>query len=142
MANNRKENERLILRYFFEKLPNPPKGRLVEDESPDFILQISRKYNIGIELTQIYKPSGKIIKKLPDLIPEINKAINNKLEKLPLYRRKSLNEYWLVITIENLNLPFDSNLQEKIDNSFSETKFHHIWLFDLFRGQLTEINPT
>ena len=51
-----KEEEGIILRSFINHYPDFPKGKVIESESPDFIIQDGPKTKIGIELVQLLTP--------------------------------------------------------------------------------------
>ena len=52
-TQNKKIEERIILRYFSSVYPEFPKGRIVETESPDFSVALSTRSATGIELTRL-----------------------------------------------------------------------------------------
>ena len=84
---NKKNKEKLIIDQFRQDFPEFPKGRLVASESPDFILRISPKHAIGIELVRVTvhnKPGISVFHKIDNIIL-------SKEDKLPLYRKKRLN---------------------------------------------------
>ena len=53
MRSEKKQLEYLLIHYFRECFNELPKGKLVASESPDFILKIKKKFNLGIELTRL-----------------------------------------------------------------------------------------
>lgn len=131
MSIDKDSEEWLVMRYFREKYTDFPRGKLVKSESPDFILKLSRKRSIGIELTRL----DYMIKDNPDHLPEpLIKLLEKKEAKLLLYRKNLLNEYWLIITIESADLNL---IIEK--TSMNKSAFEKVFLFDLFSGKIEEI---
>lgn len=60
MQPEKKQLEVLLMNYFRECNPDFPKGRLVPSESPDFILTLKSKNNLGIELTRLNPLNARI----------------------------------------------------------------------------------
>ena len=130
MDSVKKEKEWLVMQYFREKYAGFPKGKLSKSESPDFIIKHGRKKRIGVELTQLDfchkdgQENGS--KQLSDLL-------NRKEDKLRIYRKKWLNEYWLLITIENID-----SIDTGLNNIHLDSKFAKVFLFDLVSGQISK----
>lgn len=59
MQPEKKQLEVLLMNYFRECNPDFPKGRLVPSESPDFVLTLKSKNNLGIELTRLNPLNAK-----------------------------------------------------------------------------------
>lgn len=59
MRPEKKQLEHLIIHYFREYCKSFPKGKLVASESPDFILKINSRLNLGIELTRLNPLNAK-----------------------------------------------------------------------------------
>ena len=53
--------EHLLIHYFRECCNAFPKGKLIASESPDFILKINMKLNLGIELTRLNPFNAKTL---------------------------------------------------------------------------------
>ena len=53
MVPYKKQLEILLIRYFKECYPDFPRGRVIPSESPDFIITLKSKNNLGIELTRL-----------------------------------------------------------------------------------------
>lgn len=68
-----------LLEKFRELLADFPKGKVIKSESPDFIVSLNPKRNIGIELTWV---PGQLSMEL------IEETIARKEEKLRLYHKK------------------------------------------------------
>jgi hypothetical protein len=129
------EQEWIIMRYFKEKYPKLPKGKLIKSESPDFQLWISTKRFIGIELTQVHQ-----------LIPEnhspcflcyesakiqVEKSVLSKEEKIGLYRSAHPHQLWLIIFADYSE---PNAMQKVIKENLVEpfaTSFDRVFLFDL-----------
>lgn len=122
------EEEKLIMHYFRDFYTNFPKGKLVKSESPDFILKISTKKSIGIELTRLDEESITLFKK-------IEATLKNKSGKFKLYQRKRFNSIWLIIHADSLDRSKLNNLQNKLDTQNFETEFDNVYLFDLFENK-------
>ncbi len=137
MDDTRKQKERILVKYFLEKCEDAPTGKLVSGESPDFILRTSRKYAIGIELTEI-NVNGKA-EGWEDLRILLQEAVEKKENKLELYRKKRLDKYWLVITAENLDGLDIVKAAEYFKRLEWYSDFHRIYLFDLFDGKLVTL---
>ncbi len=77
----------------------------------------------------------------PDLTKEnIEFTINAKVEKLPIYKQKMLNQIWLLITTD-LNLsPVSFNLTNKIGNWNFFSGFQKVFLFELETRIVFELN--
>jgi hypothetical protein len=131
MSIDKDSEEWLVMRYFREKYTDFPRGKLVKSESPDFILKLSRKRSIGIEMTRL----DYIINNNPDLWPKyLISLIEKKEEKLRLYKKKLFAKYWLLMTVEDFNL---KDIHKHIrDYNFL---FDDVFLFDLFSGEITEL---
>ena len=131
MSIDKDSEEWLVMRYFREKYTDFPRGKLVKSESPDFILKLSRKRSIGIELTRL----DYMIKDNPNLWPEyLLSLIEKKEEKLCLYKKKQFAKYWLLMAVEDVHL---KDIHKYIrDYNFL---FDDVFLFDLFSGEITEL---
>jgi len=123
---NQKEEEKIIIQHFRKKWADFPKGRLIPSESPDFILKISPKKSIGIELTGLFS--------VDDLVVDVRSAINKKEEKLHLYQNMHLSELWLIIHADALD-EVRRNPGEKPGNMEISNNFSRVFLFDLFSGK-------
>ena len=147
MSFPKKEIETTTIRYFANKYKEFPKGKLIASESPDFIVRENAKKSIGIELTHLvdYKNGNSfynnvetsLIQKLNEDI--INHILEQKEEKIRLYRKQKLNRIWLIITADNLDLPQSSNINASIADWNLNTSFDKVFLFDLFRGEIFEL---
>lgn len=128
--------ERAILDRFRHGYKEFPKGKLIKSESPDFILKISPKKSIGIELTAMpalsYRSDADPI---DGFWGTIISCVRKKEEKLTVYRKRWANEYWLVVYADSTE--FRVKTISKWNMAFElETGFDRIFLLDLFEGKV------
>ena len=135
--NDKKHTESIIINLFREHFHDFPKGFLKPSESPDFILGISPRYKIGIELTSLHPYSSDT-----ELLSyeNITACIDAKNEKLRLYQRKNLNEYWLIIYVEDNHSWYRTNIHNKILVWDFKTGFTRLFLFNSLEGKVLELN--
>ena len=74
-----------------------------------------------------------------DVVDDIWQAIRKKDEKLRLYQKNHLNYYWLLITTDFLRGVKSFNLHNKIMNHRFESRFQHVFLFDLIKAKVFEL---
>jgi hypothetical protein len=74
-----------------------------------------------------------------NVVDDIHKAIKKKDEKLRIYHKNHLNHYWLLITTDRLRGVKNSNLPNKIMNQKFESRFQHVFLFDLIKAKIYEL---
>ena len=140
-----------IIEQFRNEYRELPKGKLEKSESPDFILKITTKNAIGIELTKLHGPTvAKYKTHFPRKIngyvpPEFNRGnleftINAKNEKLSYYQEKKLNQLWLLITADLDESPVNFNLGNKLQNWSFSSGFHKILLLELKKQKVFELN--
>jgi hypothetical protein len=143
--------ELLIMEQFRNEYKEFPKGKLEKSESPDFIVKVSPKNAIGIELTKLHGPTiNKFKTHYPRKIngytaPEFNLenlqfTIDAKDEKLAYYREKTLNQLWLMITADLDESPVNYNLGNKLQNWTFSSGFQRIFLFELKNQKVFELN--
>jgi len=143
--------ELLIMEQFRNEYKEFPKGKLEKSESPDFILKISPKNAIGIELTKLHGPM--VIKykthyprkingyTAPEFNPEnLQYTIDAKDEKLAYYKEKKLNQLWLLITADLDESPVNYNLGNKLQNWRFSSGFQRIFLLELKNQRVFELN--
>lgn len=142
-----------IMEQFRNEYREFPKGKLDKSESPDFILKVTVKKAIGIELTKLHGPTvAKFKTHFPRKItgynpPEFNRenlefTINAKNEKLSYYQEKKLNQLWLLITADLAESPVNFNLGNKLQNWTFNSGFHKIFLLELKNRSIFELNIT
>lgn len=127
--SSKKKEERRLLNSFRVAYEDFPKGKVIESESPDFVIKPNRKRTIGIELIQIFPKLKERAITRKTLIDNIENAILKKEEKLKLYQKKVLETYWLIITIER-KIPSNFNIPKILNRLKIESKFDQIFLFD------------
>jgi len=143
--------ELLIIEQVRNEYEEFPKGKLQKSESPDFILKVSAKNAIGIELTKLHGPTvNKFKTHYPRKIngytaPEFNRenleyTIEAKNEKLAYYREKRLTQLWLLITADLEESPVDYNLGNKLQNWSFLSGFQKVFLFELKTRTVFELN--
>lgn len=140
-----------IMEQFRNEYREFPKGKLEKSESPDFILKITTKNAIGIELTKLHGPTvAKYKTHFPRKIngynpPEFNRenlefTINAKNEKLLYYQEKKLNQLWLLITADLDESPVNFNLGNKLQNWSFSTGFQKVLLLELKNQKVFDLN--
>ena len=135
--NDKKQGELVIINLFRENLPGFPKGLLKPSESPDFILAISPKKKIGIELTSLHPfiPDTELLS-----YENITACLEAKNEKLRLYKKKKLNEYWLIISVNDLHSRNRIHKYNKLIIWVFKTGFNRVFLFYEKNGKVLELN--
>jgi len=130
MTVDKVAEEWTVIRYFREQYASFPKGKLNKSESPDFILQLNRKKQIGIELTR-FDDIGKYHQE--GVSQNFTQLLEKKENKLRLYKKHLLSEYWLIIITETV---VASNLFQEM--KVHKSKFNKVFIFDIFLGQVIE----
>jgi hypothetical protein len=123
--------EWVAIRYFREKYAQFPKGKLIKSESPDFILKLNRKKSIGIEITRLDYLLRNNFDNWSELL---SRLLEKKEDKLPLYKKSLLNEYWLIITTETADLAEISECAGQQTSTFDK-----VFLLDMFSGKIEEV---
>ncbi len=137
MHERKKSEEWIVMRYFREKYELFPKGKLVKSESPDFILKVNRRKQIGIELTRFdHLAAGKSGGN--EVIHQLKKLITQKEDKLRIYQKKLLNEYWLIISVESLDVTLEIKDTTAPGSIFTST-FDKVFFFDLFSASIIQL---
>lgn len=245
MQEERKQLEILLMDYFRSCYPEFPNGKAVASESPDFLIQMKNRHQLGIELTrlnpanaltpdhmqlheikfreglieftqELFERHSKMnlfvkflfaedLKVLPelemitavqlcaliknatqnknensffqhiiwknelpqgieqvlivhhpkmksavwersnnlgvsnDVVDDIRMAIQKKDDKLRLYQKQHLNYYWLLITTDRLRGVRNFNLSNKVMNHKFQSRFQHVFLFDLLTSKVYEL---
>ena len=143
--------ELLIMEQFRKEFKEFPKGKLLKSESPDFILRVSPKNTIGIELTKLHgstvnKYKTHYPRKITGYIaPEFNRenleyTIEAKNKKLAYYQEKKLNQIWLLITTDLDESPVNYNLGNKLQNWNFQSGFQKVFVFELKARKVFELN--
>ncbi|MBT3300790.1 MAG: hypothetical protein HOD63_02285 [Bacteroidetes bacterium] len=119
------ENE--VLEEFRKRFKDFPKGKVNKTESPDFIIRVSKKKSVGVELTQL--TADKI--EADHFFDNLKALLDKKEEKLNLYRKNILDEYWLIVYLylgENI---IPQSILNKIEAYCFVTSFTKVFLFDI-----------
>lgn len=74
-----------------------------------------------------------------DVVDDIRRAIHKKDEKLRLYQKQRLNYYWLLITTDRLRGGKIFNLPNEIKMQQFDSRFQHVFLFDLIKSKVYEL---
>jgi hypothetical protein len=135
--NQKKIAESAIINLFREHYQDFPKGSLNPSESPDFILGITPKQKIGIELTSLHPHNSNA-----DLLSfeNITACLKAKEEKLQLYRKKKLNEYWLIISVNDRRSRNNININNKLIVWNFKTDYNRVFIFNIIEGEVIELN--
>ena len=134
---DKKQIESEIINLFRENFPGFPKGSLKPSESPDFILGITPRQKIGIELTGLhpYFSDTELLS-----YENITACLEAKNEKLRLYQKKKLNEYWLIISVNDLHSRNRIHIHNKLIIWVFKTGFNRVFLFNTIDGKVLELN--
>ncbi len=125
-----KQQELLAIEQFRQTLPEFPKGKLVASEAPDFILKVTHKKWIGIELTSVGNPGQK-----GSLNSQIIEMVNIKNIKYRTYHSKHIAQHWLIITIDFFNA--DQLVSAKALTALQDSFFQKIYFFELFNNTIS-----
>ncbi len=74
-----------------------------------------------------------------DVVDDIRTSIRKKDVKLGLYQKQRLNYYWLLIFTDRLRGIRSYNLAEKVRNHKFESRFQHVFLFDLVKSDIYQL---
>lgn len=143
--NAHKTQETQVLSLFRKTWDGFPAGRIIQSESPDFVLKKNRKVSIGIEITRLDELNESIVhetttgKKALPLLSEVESTLKRKEEKLRFYKKKWLSNYWLIIystkDYGKMNKP-DQNQVLAFDYV---SEFHKIFLFLMYGNKVIEL---
>lgn len=128
---NQKEEEKLVMNYFRESYDEFPRGKLVQSESPDFILRINPKKSFGIELTRLPDTD--------DIVTSLHEIITKKEQKIYLYQGQGFVQIWLLIYADDLMNKTRYNLKNKLTNIEFPNSFEKLFLFDLFEKRIFQL---
>ncbi|MBI9037424.1 MAG: hypothetical protein JEY97_04755 [Bacteroidales bacterium] len=70
----------------------------------------------------------------------IQHTIKLKNDKIALYQKKKINTFWLIIIIDYFSNNFSYNIHNKINNWSFDSKFHKVFLFELFCRKIFNLN--
>ena len=135
--NDKKTDELGIVKLFRDRYEDFPQGVLNASESPDFILSIGPKKKFGLELTRLHQ---KIPGSDPFSFENISACLLQKEEKLKLYRKKRLQEYWLILVVRDPAFKPRYNLHNKIIVWEFKTDYNNVFLFNFLNGEVFTLN--
>lgn len=82
--------------------------------------------------TSIWEPSNNL--GISENVPaDVQATILKKDEKMDLYQKQQLNDYWLIITTDRLRGTKNYNLNNKFLNQSFHSRFQQVFLFDLMQ---------
>ena len=84
--NNKKKEEKTLLKYFSQAYPDFPRGKIYDTESPDFVISLSRKRKLGIELTRLTQPKSENQEFTTAQISNLERKICYKAQKIFEFR--------------------------------------------------------
>ena len=142
MRRDKKLDERNVMRLFIEKLQDFPKGKLIQQESPDFILKVNRKQHINIELTQILLNEFNPPELLSHLTSKVKNSISKKDQKLRLYNSNKPFQNWLIIYCDSFNSTNSKAVQIHFEKIQIDTGFDQLYLFGLFEGIIIKLQKS
>jgi len=126
--------ERIVLDRFRQSYKDFPSGRIIKSESPDFLIRISPKKSIGIELTSLSKASYNIDStSAGSFLQDLTSSLIKKEEKLAIYQKNRANEYWLVIYADSIEVK-GLESENLLSGLNLNSGFDRIFLFELFNG--------
>jgi len=138
-VENKKREEIEIMKLFRKLYTGFPKAVMVPSESPDFILRVGPKMKIGVELTRLNQRSTD-----SDLFSydNISACLRSKDQKLALYKRKKLQEYWLILYVRDPAFKPRYNLHNKLILWMFDSGFNRIFLFYMTRNKIYELKTS
>lgn len=74
-----------------------------------------------------------------NLLDDIKFSIHKKDEKLRIYKKQNLNEYWLLITTDKLQQQKTVNIPGLMEDSDFESRFKKVFVLELITGKVTEL---
>ncbi|HKJ43895.1 MAG TPA: hypothetical protein VKA27_17490 [Sunxiuqinia sp.] len=141
---DKKVYENQIFQLFIHLIDNFPTGKVVQNESPDFLVRLNRRKVIGIELTELhgqefYDNQGHFTH--PELLYDnLASTISAKEEKIYLYQKVKPVELWLLIHIRSFQNKLNFNYRNKLDNWNFSSSFDRIFLLEEKGQWLHEID--
>ncbi len=143
---HQKAMERRNLDELIRLYPAFPKGKIRVSESPDFIIEQSRKRRTGIELTRLTRSEKMLLAQGERFVPafsleSIQQVTSLKESRLGLYRKKWLHQIWLVIVVEDFDLPPTFNIRNHMNRWTPETSFDAVLILHLSLQKVYEIKP-
>jgi hypothetical protein len=139
-----KAAEKNFLDQLIRLYPGFPRGRIVQSESPDFLVYTTPRRKIGIELTRLTRNSDTTFTGEDHFHPgfsmeAIQELIRNKEAKMELYRKNGVEGVWLVILVERFSQSPSFNLRNHVDHWDLSTLFKVVLILDLSIPAVYEI---
>ncbi|MGW8316495.1 MAG: hypothetical protein ACWGNV_12905 [Bacteroidales bacterium] len=147
-SRGQKAMERRALDELIRLYPAFPRGKIRMSESPDFIVRTGRKQKTGIELTRLTRSEEMLFSPGERFYPAfsleaIRQLIVMKETKIGLYMKKRLDQIWLVILVEDFDLPSTFNIHNHLDHWTVETSFQAVLILHRAFQKVYEIkSPT
>ncbi len=119
----KKIEEKQYLKHFILECQNFPTGKIIETESPDFIIKLNKKNSIGLEMTKLYfSEDNKNHKPNHHFNTIENKIIEKSKNKYFEKNKLNISAHFNLSDIENFstNNNNTNNLSDKICNIISE----------------------
>lgn len=141
----KKKSERQSLDLFRQLLTDFPQARIIEAESPDFILK-TRRWSLGVELTNVivedmFNATAKDAREWHEsLAGQLGQLILKKEEKLIHYRKGLHRAYWLVLTYKGTQPIRENLLQKAIRKSEVISSFEKLFLLDENSSRVIELD--
>ncbi len=134
--NLKKKEELAILELFRDRFDGFPKGILKPSESPDFILSLEPRKRIGLELTRLHRqnPGSDLFS-----YENISACLEQKESKLVLYRKKRLQEYWLILALLDPAAKPRYNMDNKLAVWKFSSSYHRVFMFNVAAGRVLEL---
>jgi len=140
VSQEKKQSELSVLNDFKNHYEDFPKGRIRKTESPDFIVEVTPRRTVGIELTRLLPagPASASHRYVPARLSReiLMLTIEKKEEKLPIYFEKKLDYIWLIITINKLDNASSLNLPDRFSEWDVTSLFNKIFLFDTGKSRV------
>ena len=133
--SDKKQHEKKVFQLFKNLTDDFPKGKVIQNESPDFLLRLNPKKAIGIELTELrgqtfHENQGHF--ENPDLLfQHIENTISAKEEKIYLYQKVKPVELWLLIHIQSFHGKLNFHYRNKLSNWSFTSSFDRIYLLEI-----------
>ncbi len=130
-----KDQENRTLNLFRELFQDFPNGKVIQNESPDFLVWLNARKSIGIELTELrgqdfYDQQGSYSN--PENIKtQIENTIRAKEEKIYLYLKHKPTQLWLLIHINSFDNKLRFNFKDKIERWNFSADFNKVFLLEI-----------
>lgn len=142
--SDKKREEKRCLDLLIKLYPDFPRGRIVPGESPDFIIRSTTKRKTGVELTRYTRNGDGKYPGESHFHPELSRdslveLLESKEEKLALYRKKRLDQIWLVILVSSFTHSSSVNVHNQLARWKIRSAFDSILIMDLSLEKVYEV---